>query len=171
VTRDPFGMLTHDRYDWANTAGQVRLDWTLGARTSASVQLRGSEHRVHRGYQMTYGSPDPDDDIAAAIDTLQRVLDPSLWPDDQNQIQEWTLETTGSYAAATRHHLKGAVDVSRLTSQFRLGGRFLRPLSFRDTRWQVPAKARLPHPGAAHPGRSRRPVCSALGRGHHGNEA
>jgi hypothetical protein len=171
VTRDPFGMLTHDRYDWANTAGQVRLDWTLGARTSASVQLRGSEHRVHRGCQMTYGSPDPDDDIAAAIDTLQRALDPSLWPDDQNQIQEWTLETTGSYAAATRHHLKGAVDVSRLTSQFRLGGRFLRPLSFRDTRWQVPAKARLPHPGAAHPGRSRRPVCSALGRGHHGNEA
>jgi hypothetical protein len=137
VARDPFGMLTQDRYDWANTAGQARLDWTLGARSSASVQLRASEHRVHRGYQMTYGSPDPDADIAAAVDTLQRALNPALWPDDQNRIREWTLETTGSYAAATRHHLKGAVEVSRLTSEFRLGGRFLRPLSFRDTRWQV----------------------------------
>lgn len=137
VTREPRGMLTRDRYDWGNTAGQVRLDWTLGARSSASVQLRASEHRVHRGYKMTYGSSDPDDDLEAAIDTLQRVLDPSIWPDDQNRIREWTLETTGSYAAATRHHLKGAVEVSRLTSEFRLGGRFLRPLAFRDTRWQI----------------------------------
>ncbi len=137
VAREPTGMLTRDRYEWANTAGQARLDWTLGARTSAAVQLRASEHRVHRGYQMTYGSPDPSDDIEAAIDTLQRVLDPSMWPDDRNRIREWSLETTGSYAATSRHHLRGAVEVSRLDSRFRLGGRFLRPITFEDTRWQV----------------------------------
>ena len=137
VARDPFGMLTQDRYDWANTAGQARLDWTLGPRSSVAVQLRASEHSVHRGYQMTYGSPDPNDDTDAAIDTLQRVLDPSLWPDDRNRIREWTLDATGSYAVTTRHHLKGALEVSRLTSDFRLGGRFLRPLSFQTTRWQV----------------------------------
>lgn len=137
VAQDPTGMLTQDRYEWANTAGQARLDWTLGARASASVQLRGSEHRVHRGYQMTYGSAGSDVDIEAAIDTLQRALDPSQWPNDQNRIQEWALETAGSYAATTRHHLKGAIEVSRWTSRFRLGGRFLRPLSFQDTRWQV----------------------------------
>jgi hypothetical protein len=137
VTRDPFGMLTQDRYDWANTAGQARLDWTLGPRSSAAVQLRASEHSVHRGYQMTYGSPDPNDDTEAAIDTLQRVLDPSVWPDDRNRIREWTLDLTGSYAATTRHHLKGAVEISRRTSRFRLGGRFLRPLSLETTRWQL----------------------------------
>jgi hypothetical protein len=137
VTRDPFGMLTQDRYDWANTAGQARLDWTLGPRSSASAQLRASEHRVHRGYQMTYGSPDPDVSTAAAVETLQRTLDAARWPDDRNRIREWTLDVAGSYAATTRHHLKGAVEVSRLTSAFRLGGRFLRPVSFRDTRWQV----------------------------------
>lgn len=137
VAQDPTGMLTQDRYNWANTAGQARLEWTLGARSSASVQLRGSAHRVHRGYQMTYGSPDPDANIEATIDTLQRTLDSSRWPDDRNRIREWTLETTGSYAATKRHHLKGAVEVSRRTSRFRLGGRFLRPISFRDTRWQV----------------------------------
>lgn len=137
VAQEPFGMLTQDRYDWANTAGQARLDWTLGARSSASVQLRASEHKVHRGYQMTYGEPDPNEDLQTAIDTLQRALDPALWPDDRNQIQEWALKATGSYAATTRHHLKGAVEVSRLASAFRLGGRFLRPFSFDDTRWQV----------------------------------
>lgn len=137
VAREPAGMLTQDRYDWANTAGQARLDWTLGARSSASVQLRASEHRVHRGYQMTYGSPDEDAPLETVIDTLQRALDPSLWPDDRNRIEEWTLETTGSYALTARHHLKGALKTSRLTSRFRLGGRFLRPLSFRDARWQV----------------------------------
>jgi hypothetical protein len=137
VARSPTGMLTQDRYDWANTAGQARLDWALGARSSASVQLRASEHRVHRGYQMTYGSPSSEASLEAAIDTLQRALDPALWPDDRNEIQEWTLETTGSYAATSRHHVKGAVEVSRLRSDFRLGGRFLRPFSFHDTRWQV----------------------------------
>lgn len=137
VARDPIGMLTRDQYNWANTGGQARLDWTLGARSSASVQLRGSEHQVDRGYQMTYGSTDPNDDIGAAIDTLERVLDPSVWPDDRNRIREWALETTGSYAATTRHHLKGAVEVSRLTSRFGLGGRFLRRTVFQDTRWQV----------------------------------
>jgi len=137
VTRDPFGMLTQDRYDWANTAGQARLDWTLGPRSSAALQLRASEHSVHRGYQMTYGSPDPDDDTEAVIDTLQRALDSSLWPDDRNRIREWTLDATGSYALSTRHHLKGAVEISHRMSRFRLGGRFLRPLSLETTRWQL----------------------------------
>ena len=137
VARDPFGMLTQDRYNWANTAGQARLDWTLGARSSLAVQLRASEHRVQRGYQMTYGYPNSTDGIEAAIDTLQQALDPSAWPDDRNRLREWTLDATGSYAATTRHHLKGAVEVSRRTSTFRLGGRFLRPLSFEATRWQV----------------------------------
>ena len=137
VTRDPFGMLTQDRYDWANTAGQARLDWILGARTTASLQVRGSVHQVDRGYQMTYGDPDPNDNTQAAIDTLQRALDPAQWPNDRNRIREWALEATGSYAATTRHHVKGGVEVSRLHSRFRLGGRFLRPLSTRTTRWQI----------------------------------
>lgn len=137
VARDPVGMLTRDQYDWANTAGQARLDWTLGARSSASIQLRASEHRVHRGYQMTYGSPDPGAPLETVVDTLQRTLDPSLWPDDRNQIEEWALEATGSYAATTQHHLRGALEASRLMSRFRLGGRFLRSLSFRDTQWHV----------------------------------
>jgi len=131
-------MLTQDRYNWANTAAQARLDWTLGARTSASVQLRGSQHTVHRGYQMSYAAPTAaPNERASVVDTLRRTLDPSRWPDDHNQIREVALEATGSYAAAARHHLKGAVEVSRLTSQFRLGGRFLRPTAFQDTRWQV----------------------------------
>jgi len=137
VARDPVGMLTRDQYDWANTAGQARLDWTLGARTSASLQLRGSEHRVHRGYQMTYGPPDLSDDLGGVIDTLQRALVPARWPDDRNRIREWTLEASGSYAASTRHHLKAAVEGTRLTSRFRLGGRFFRPTAFHDTRWQI----------------------------------
>ncbi|PQJ34942.1 hypothetical protein BSZ35_10340 [Salinibacter sp. 10B] len=137
VAQDPTGMLTQDRYDWANTAGQARVDWTLGARTSAAVQLRASEHRVHRGYQMTYGNPDPGDSIDGVIDSLQQSLDPSLWPDDRNRIRELSLETTGQYAVTSRHHLKGGVEISRLTSQFRLGGRFLQPTAFEDTRWQI----------------------------------
>jgi hypothetical protein len=137
VAREPTGMLTQDRYEWANTGGQARLDWTLGARTSAAVQLRASEHRVHRGYQMTYGSPDPTDGLDAAIDTLQHALDSSRWPDDRNRIREWALEATGRYAVTSRHHLEGAVEVSRLGSRFRLGGRFLRPIAFEGTRWQM----------------------------------
>lgn len=136
VARNPTGMLTEDRYDWANTAGQARLNWTLGARTSASLQLRATAHRVQRGYQMTYGSPDSSIELGAAIDTLQRALDSSRWPDDRNRIREWTLEATGGYAASTRHHLKGAIEGSRFTTRFRLGGRFFRPTAFRDTRWQ-----------------------------------
>ncbi len=137
VAREPTTMLTQDRYDWANTAGQARLDWTLGARTSASLQLRGSEHRVHRGYQMTYGPPDLSGDLGRVVDTLRRRLAPGQWPDDRNRIREWGLETTGSYAASSRHHLKGALEVIRRTSRFRLGGRFFRPTAFHNTRWQI----------------------------------
>lgn len=136
VAREPAAMLTKDQYEWANTAGQVQLDWTLGARSSASVQLRATEHRVDRGYQMTYGAA-TSDDLEGVIDTLQQALSPADWPNDRNRIREWTLETTGTYAATTRHHLKGAVEVSRLTSEFRLGGRFFRPTTFAGTRWQV----------------------------------
>lgn len=137
VAREPTSMLTKDQYRWANSAGQARLDWTLGARSSLALQLRGSEHRVRRGYQMTYGAGDTADDTDAVIDSLQRALSPGNWPDDQNLIREWTLETVGSYAAANRHQLEGAVDVSRFTSRFRLGGRFFRPTSLEDTRWQI----------------------------------
>ena len=137
VARAPVGMLTQDRYDWGNTAGQARLDWTLGARTSAAVQLRASEHRVHRGYQMTYGPPAPSGPLGGVIDTLQRALDPARWPDDRNRIREWGLEATGTYAASARHHLEAAVEATRLTSEFRLGGRFFRPTAFHDTRWQI----------------------------------
>ncbi|MFB6098767.1 MAG: hypothetical protein ABEK84_06605, partial [Salinibacter sp.] len=133
-------MLTQDRYAWSNRGAQARLDWMLSSRLSTSLQLRASEQRVHRGYQMSYLPSQPSSpgaSFAPVIDTLRTILDPSRWPDDRNRIQEVGLKGTGSYSLSARHHLKAAVGVSRLSSRFRLGNRFFRPMTFEGTYWQM----------------------------------
>lgn len=131
-------MLTQDEYAWTNRAAQARLDWMLGPRTSTSIQLQASQQRVRRGYQMSYvptqlsGLPSPE-----TTDTLRNAIDPTRWPDDYNRIQDVSLKGTASYSLTARHHLKAAADVSRLTSAFRLGNRFFRPVAFEGTHWQV----------------------------------
>lgn len=132
-------MLTKDQYAWTNHAAQARLDWMLGARTSTSLRIQASQQTVRRGYQMSY-TPSPlssGEDPSAVVDTLREDLDPSRWPDDRNRIQEVSLTGTGSYSLSARHHLKAAVDVSRISSRFRLGNRFFRPVAFERVHWQV----------------------------------
>lgn len=132
-------MLTQDRYAWTNHAAQARLDWMLSSRTSTSIQIQASQQSVHRGYQMSYvPSQSPvERRPSAIIDTLRDALDPSKWPDDHNRIQEFAVKGTGSYSLSPRHHLKGAINVSRISSRFRLGNRFFRPMSFQGTHWQM----------------------------------
>lgn len=132
-------MLTRDRYAWTNHAVQARLDWMMGPRTSTSIQLQASQQSVDRGYQMSY-VPSPSSSgrgPSGIVDTLRNALDPSRWPNDHNRIQEVSLKGTGSYSLSAYHHLKAAVEVSRLPSRFQLGNRFFRPMAFEGTRWQV----------------------------------
>lgn len=133
-------MLTQDRYAWTNRAAQARLNWMLGPRTSTSIQLRASEQRVDRGYQMSYAPSDltaPGRDPSAVVDTLRDALNPSDWPDDHNRIRELSVKGTASYSLSARHHLKGAVTASHFASTFRLGSRFFRPMSFDGSTWQI----------------------------------
>lgn len=135
-SEDGTAMLTQDRYAWTSQAAQAQLDWMLTPRASTSLQVRASEQRVHRGYQMSYLPSHPPGE-AAIIDTLRNALDPARWPDDRNRIREGALKGTGSYSLSSRHHLKVAATVSRLSTQFRLGNRFFRPMTFTDTHWQM----------------------------------
>lgn len=131
-------MLTQDRYAWSNWVLQARLDWMLGPRTSTSLQVQMSEQRVRRGYQMSYTSSPPSRGTPSVlIDTLRGAIDPARWPNDHNRIRESTVTGTGSYSLSARHHLKGAVEVTRLSSRFRLGNRFFQPMAFEGTHWQV----------------------------------
>ena len=109
-------------------------------RSSGALQLRASEQTVRRGYQMSYLSTQaeaPTDDFAPIIDSLRNALNPARWPDDRNRIQEVALKGSGSYSPSPRHHLTAAARVSRLSSRFRLGNRFFRPMMFEGTRWHV----------------------------------
>lgn len=144
VSEDGSAMLTKDQYAWTNHAAQARLDWMLGARTSTSLRIQASQQTVRRGYQMSYtpSGPPSEDSSSGIVDTLRDALDPSLWPDDRNRIQEVSLTGTGSYSISSRHHLKAAVDVSRISSRFHLGNRFFRPMAFQAVHWQVGGYAR-----------------------------
>lgn len=134
-SEDGTAMLTQDRYAWTSQAAQAQLDWMLTPRASTSLQVRASEQRVRRGYQMSYLPSQPAGG-SAVVDTLRNALDPARWPDDRNRIREVALTGTGSYSLSSRHHLKAAATVSRLSTQFRLGNRFFRPMMFEDTHWQ-----------------------------------
>jgi hypothetical protein len=54
VARAPTGMLTENRYAGTHTAGQARLNGSLGARTSMAVHVHASEHRASRAITDQY---------------------------------------------------------------------------------------------------------------------
>ena len=105
VTEGDFFLLTQDRYKWANTTGQVRYNWLMGARSLGMLRVRNSLHTLRHNYQYQDSIAVDNGEalnIAQLEQSLLTKLNQSVLPDDKNRINETAIEGTFDYGHFNR---------------------------------------------------------------------
>jgi hypothetical protein len=112
-------VATQDAYEWSNVAGQVRYDALVGARSSVSLQLRGSRHRFGTGFRSATVAWS--DALALVPDTLLATGAgglPTL--SDDARMTEVAVEGILGRALGSGHHLRLGVELARADGRVHL---------------------------------------------------
>lgn len=123
-------VATRDRYDWTNQGAQMRLEWLMGARTSATLRLHGSQHVSRYEYY-----PEPSGDADAPSDNSADDAPPI--PDENNRVDEIGAEAELNYSISSRHRITGALEAMRMASQFQSANGFIDPLAYENATWHL----------------------------------
>lgn len=132
-------ILTSDDYDWSNWAAQVRHDWIMGARSIASMQVRGSWHASQYSYRSLQDQVAPGADpqgLAQSIEALRTSLGTARGSYEHNEIRELSAHATLTHSFATRHHVEASLLAAHTDSQFRLGNQFIAAFWHEATAWE-----------------------------------
>ncbi len=134
-------VLSVDRYDWSNVAGQIGLHTLVGDRGSVSLAARGSRYSLDQTYSYADVQPAEPSTVAADLAALERELRGALSTgapgSDGNGITEWGASASADYSPGGGHLLAAGMDVAWTSSRVHLDDPYFRRLesSLRQTRF------------------------------------
>lgn len=132
-------FLTRDEYDWENWAGQVRHSWLLGARSIATVHLRGSLHTsgyTYRGLQAAVPYQLSADRLEHVADSLRPALGAQTGSYEHHRIGEASVQAVLEHSFSPRHHVDAGVTAAHTAARLRVRNGFLLPFAHRSEVWE-----------------------------------
>ena len=140
VTGGTFLLLTRDNYRWANTTGQIRYNWLMGARSLGMIRLRNSLHTLHHNYQfkdtLTF-EPAENLNLDQLEQNLVNEINLDSAQDDRNRFRETAIEGTFDYGISPRVHLQTGLELIYTSNQFRLNSPFFIPFFLDFEGWRT----------------------------------
>lgn len=133
-------IMTRDRYEWLNWAGQVRHSWLLGSRSVLSSQLKGSWHESGYLYKSTKEAVEENLSQLAFEQVIRQAnddLNTKAGFSEDNHIRELAFTSTLSHSITPSHNADIGLEILHAKSRFFFENAAIDPIYTQVGAWNI----------------------------------